>query len=462
MKRGVVGLIGVALLMGLVAAAPGGRASGLPGAPGAPSAAPQATQDFQDVPVGSPFFTYIHNLYVDGVVGGYTCGGPGEPCVPPDNLPYFHPGANVTRGQNAKFTDNGRRLVTGFYTATATAPGLFTAVNADMSNSGNAAIYGRGATGVWGVAQSTGTSAGFGGYFANVGGGTGAQYGAYGVALTGVGLTGVSDGSTTQQGSVGVVGRSNASVGYGGVFTGTTGVLGASSGSSYSDGVIGFIPNTNCSPYCNGVYARETGDNGFALYASVANTGHPNDYGARITNYNLGNTALGLQVVGSALATGGYSTGGSYQMVVRYDGATALHAGDVLALDGANVDLDGATIFGTVPADGSNAAVGVAQYRYQVYDMPARPADAYHAAEPAYHNLQVDEQATAFQPGDYIQVVVLGQARMKPSGPIGVGDRLAVNADGTISATKDAIASIGRVAGTPDKDGYVLVFVNFK
>jgi hypothetical protein len=34
-------------------------------------------------------------------VGGYPCGGPGEPCNE-DNDPYYRPGANVTRGQLSK------------------------------------------------------------------------------------------------------------------------------------------------------------------------------------------------------------------------------------------------------------------------------------------------------------------------------------------------------------------------
>jgi hypothetical protein len=50
--------------------------------------APTTVQDFQDVPTASTFLTYIHNLFVDGVVGGYPCGGAGEPCGP-DNLPLY-------------------------------------------------------------------------------------------------------------------------------------------------------------------------------------------------------------------------------------------------------------------------------------------------------------------------------------------------------------------------------------
>ena len=32
----------------------------------------------------------------------------GEPCVPPDNLPYFRPNNNVTRGQMSKIVSNAR------------------------------------------------------------------------------------------------------------------------------------------------------------------------------------------------------------------------------------------------------------------------------------------------------------------------------------------------------------------
>ena len=37
-----------------------------------------------------------------GIIGGYPCGGPGEPCVAPSNRPYFRPGNNITRGQLSK------------------------------------------------------------------------------------------------------------------------------------------------------------------------------------------------------------------------------------------------------------------------------------------------------------------------------------------------------------------------
>jgi hypothetical protein len=63
-------------------------------------------QQFQDVPVGSTFYVYIYRLVHRGYISGYACGGPGEPCVPPDNMPYFRPNAYATRGQISKIVSN--------------------------------------------------------------------------------------------------------------------------------------------------------------------------------------------------------------------------------------------------------------------------------------------------------------------------------------------------------------------
>ncbi|MGA7731476.1 MAG: DUF4394 domain-containing protein [Chloroflexia bacterium] len=57
---------------------------------------------FEDVPVGHTFFSYVETAFANTVVGGYPCGGPGEPCVPPGNKPYYRPSNNVTRGQLTK------------------------------------------------------------------------------------------------------------------------------------------------------------------------------------------------------------------------------------------------------------------------------------------------------------------------------------------------------------------------
>ena len=66
-------------------------------------------QQFQDVPAsgpGSTFYVYIYRLVHRGFINGYPCGGPGEPCVPPANLPYFRPNTNATRGQITKIVSN--------------------------------------------------------------------------------------------------------------------------------------------------------------------------------------------------------------------------------------------------------------------------------------------------------------------------------------------------------------------
>jgi hypothetical protein len=62
-------------------------------------------QTFQDVDPSSTFYVYIERLAGRGIISGYACGGPGEPCVPPGNRPYFRPNNNVTRGQVAKIVD---------------------------------------------------------------------------------------------------------------------------------------------------------------------------------------------------------------------------------------------------------------------------------------------------------------------------------------------------------------------
>jgi hypothetical protein len=59
-------------------------------------------QTFQDVPEGSTYWLWIERMALHGVMSGYRCGGPGEPCVPPANLPYFRPNNTATRGQLTK------------------------------------------------------------------------------------------------------------------------------------------------------------------------------------------------------------------------------------------------------------------------------------------------------------------------------------------------------------------------
>ena len=54
--------------------------------------------------------TTLNALYMDGIIGGYPCGGAGEPCDA-DNRPYYRPANLVSRQQMSKFVDLGRRNI---------------------------------------------------------------------------------------------------------------------------------------------------------------------------------------------------------------------------------------------------------------------------------------------------------------------------------------------------------------
>jgi hypothetical protein len=66
---------------------------------------PPIGQTFEDVPTTHPFYTEIQRLASRGIMGGYNCGGAGEPCSPA-NRPYFRSYNDVTRGQSAKIVAN--------------------------------------------------------------------------------------------------------------------------------------------------------------------------------------------------------------------------------------------------------------------------------------------------------------------------------------------------------------------
>jgi hypothetical protein len=68
------------------------------------------TQTFEDVGPSNPFYPFIERMASRGLISGYTCGGPNEPCVAPGNRPYFRWGAPVTRGQLAKILANAKGL----------------------------------------------------------------------------------------------------------------------------------------------------------------------------------------------------------------------------------------------------------------------------------------------------------------------------------------------------------------
>lgn len=66
-------------------------------------------QTFADVAPGSPFYEFVERIASRGIIGGYPCGGPNEPCGV-GNRPYFRPGDNASRGQIAKIVAGAANL----------------------------------------------------------------------------------------------------------------------------------------------------------------------------------------------------------------------------------------------------------------------------------------------------------------------------------------------------------------
>ncbi|HMA38232.1 MAG TPA: S-layer homology domain-containing protein [Chloroflexia bacterium] len=60
-----------------------------------------ATGPFTDVLAGTAFYRFVATAACHGVISGYACGGPGEPCDS-TNRPYFRQYNQATRGQIAK------------------------------------------------------------------------------------------------------------------------------------------------------------------------------------------------------------------------------------------------------------------------------------------------------------------------------------------------------------------------
>jgi hypothetical protein len=63
------------------------------------------TQTFAEVAPDSTFYVYIERLATRGLISGYPCCGPIEPCGS-GNRPYFRPYIEITRAQTAKIIAN--------------------------------------------------------------------------------------------------------------------------------------------------------------------------------------------------------------------------------------------------------------------------------------------------------------------------------------------------------------------
>lgn len=67
---------------------------------------PVSGQTFQDVPASNSFYAQVERMSARGIISGYPCGSPGEPCVGPTNKPYFRVNSGATRGQISKIVSN--------------------------------------------------------------------------------------------------------------------------------------------------------------------------------------------------------------------------------------------------------------------------------------------------------------------------------------------------------------------
>ncbi|MDQ3707354.1 MAG: hypothetical protein M3437_19435 [Chloroflexota bacterium] len=266
-------------------------------------AAPQAScppngQCFADVPPTNPFYVHANTLYHEDVVGGYACGGPGEPCDP-YNRPYFRPGSGVTRQQMTKFIDEARTRAGIFINTSTSGLPLYSRTTV-LDGIG---LYGESANGDAISALSTSslrsavvarnTAGGFGLYADVTGNGYGVWARSGGQALHGE-TTGNADAIVGRNGTagrsgvyglhtgngLGVTGRSTGGIGVFGDSAGDNGVQGIS-GSGGDSGVYGLNTNggfgvagrTNAN---TGVFSAVFGENtngGYAGYfAGTTNT----------------------------------------------------------------------------------------------------------------------------------------------------------------------------------------------
>ena len=62
---------------------------------------PVGQQTFADVSRSNPFWVYVERVAGQGLISGYTCGGPGEGCDG-QHRPYFRSYTTATRGQISK------------------------------------------------------------------------------------------------------------------------------------------------------------------------------------------------------------------------------------------------------------------------------------------------------------------------------------------------------------------------
>ncbi|PZR95776.1 MAG: hypothetical protein DLM69_11450 [Candidatus Chloroheliales bacterium] len=413
---------------------------------------PSTTADFEDVPTSYLFYSFIHNLYVDGIIAGYPCGTPpAGPCGTPP-LPYYLPGTNVTRAQMSKYADLSRRniadaagrslSVESVYTGSTFHNGVINAINDNLSAGNTAAIFARGPVGIWATAAPAGTIIGTAGLFYDYGGSSGAQYGIDAGTAQGIGIRGSSAGTTSSQLSIGVEGSSSAASGIGvlGLAPMTTD---GSAGGNFA-GRSGVTANGNGATTGSSSDGLDVGGSGGTSYAIFSSQPTGN------SNYTL---------YGSAQVHGTNISGQSYQVEVRYHGVAPAQLGAVLALDGHDEMMDGSNVIGVVEADATNAVAAIGVLSFRLGSAPVNNSD----------KTFIDSAASSIKAGDRAYVTIVGETRMKFNSTASIGSRVVLGSDGHVNIASKGnainnsnVTVVGKVASAADKDGYVTVFVNLK
>ncbi|HET6312410.1 MAG TPA: S-layer homology domain-containing protein [Chloroflexia bacterium] len=388
-----------------------------PSAPSAPQATcPAGGQCFSDVLPGSPFYDYANNLYMQDIISGYPCGGPGEPCDG-QNRPYYRSGNSVTRAQMTKFVDLARKQ-----------PGIYIDTPSHIQP-----LYSRttAAAGV-GVTGASGNGTGVLGYSDM---GTGVQGLTSSPITDAVGIMGMVANTSAGRDSAGVRGRNQGTGGYG------IGVWGSHDGAGpgvKGTGTNGFGGEFTSENY-RGAYVRG-GPSWIALYAD----------GWTYVNGNLDVTSHAY--VSGDLTVDGDCTGCTQAYVARNSGDESIRLGDLVAAAGVEVDpksgqpvllvrragLPGDAVIGVA---GTSLVRDTAGERAKEQNQPLVPAEG------------------AAAPNTYVRVIVSGLAQVRvTTWAVAIGDSLAPDSSG--GATQASQGAVARAVSTPDAQGLVWALVS--
>jgi hypothetical protein len=276
----------------------------------------------------------VNNLYLDGIISGYSCGGAGESCVPPDNLPYYRPNVTVTRAQMAKFVDNGRRNIS-------TAVGI----SLNILNSGAYRPL---------EAQTTGG----------------------GEAIHGTCLTAGTP-------CYGIEGDASNPGNYGGVFYG--GIDGVYATQQDDNGTGAYIHSNGATAY--------GADIGSTLYRSLHVSENSSYYAVYVDTDNLAADFEGAVDIFGALYTSGGCTGCLAGVTVQNVGGSALEVGDVVSAVGSTISTDGLSpvLLVQKAAAQDKAVVGVVSGA--VYMPDAATVSAYKAEQAAISSAKAARDA---------------------------------------------------------------------